>query len=147
MTFQIVAALLIVAGAALVFQNVLMAQMTAQTSNVLVTLILNSAVGLAALTALLFLRNGIAGFGEIVAAIRPVSVLPGLLGSFFVFASIAGYQKIGAAATISMLVGSQLVFGIAFDIARSGATQGLLSAIAGMALLMGGVMLIVFRPG
>lgn len=145
MTIQIIAALLVAAGAALVAQNVLMAQITTQASTVLVTLILNSAVGLAALTLLLFWRNGLAGFGEVASTLRPVSVLPGLLGSFFVFASIAGYQKLGAAATISILVASQLIFGLAFDLVRSGATQGLLSAIAGMALLMGGVTLIVGR--
>lgn len=147
MTFPIVASLLIAAGAALVAQNLLMAQMTSQTSNVLVTLIMNSAVGLAALTLLLFLRNGAAGFGDVIAAIRPTSVLPGLLGSFFVFASIAGYQKLGAAATISILVASQLVFGLAIDLTRSGTATGLFPATAGLALLIGGVMLIVFRAG
>ncbi len=36
-------------------------------------------------------------------------MIPGLLGSFFVFASISGYQNVGAATTIAVLVASQLI--------------------------------------
>ncbi|WP_171897982.1 DMT family transporter, partial [Salmonella enterica] len=37
----------------------------------------------------------------------------------FVFASISGYQNVGAATTITVLVASQLIGGLALDIARS----------------------------
>ncbi len=46
-------------------------------------------------------------------------LLPGLLGSLFVFAGILGYQKLGAAATISILVASQLCMGLLADVYRA----------------------------
>jgi transporter family-2 protein len=147
MTGTVVAALLAAAGVALVAQNLLMAQMTAQTSTILVPLVMNSAVGLIALSLLLLWRNGLAGLGDVLSIMHPASLLPGLLGSFFVFASIAGYQKLGAAATISILVASQLIFGLAVDLTRSGAANpsGFLSAILGVMLLLAGVLIIAFR--
>jgi transporter family-2 protein len=42
-----------------------------------------------------------------------------LLGSFFVFASISGYQNVGAATTIAVLVASQLIGGLVMDVLRS----------------------------
>jgi transporter family-2 protein len=47
-----------------------------------------------------------------------------LLGSFFVFASISGYQNVGAATTIAVLVASQLVGGLAMDIFALTACRG-----------------------
>jgi transporter family-2 protein len=139
--------LLIVAGAALVAQNLLMAQMTASVSTVLIALVMNSAVGLLALSILLVGRAGLSGVGETIGAFRPWSILPGLLGSFFVFASIVGYQRLGAAATISILVASQLVFGLAIDIARSdpATAQSQLPAFIGAGLLISGAILVASR--
>jgi hypothetical protein len=44
---------------------------------------------------------------------------PGLLGSFFVFASISGYQNVGAATTIAVLVASQLIGGLVMDVVEA----------------------------
>ena len=103
MTPGITLAFLVVAGAALVVQNVLMAKIAGAASSVLVALLMNSVVGGVVLSGLL-LRKG--GFGEIVGAFRPWFLIPGLLGTFFVFASMTGYKILGAAPTIAILIAS-----------------------------------------
>ena len=84
--------LLAAGGAALVVQNMVMTQISGRVSTVLIVLLLNSAVGLVLLSALLALRKGAGGFRELAAAFGPQALLPGILGSFFVFASLMGYQ-------------------------------------------------------
>ena len=113
----ITVATLILAGISLVVQNALMARITQSVSTVLIALVINSSVGLTALLAMLISRNGLAGLTEAAGAVRPWALLPGLLGSFFVFAGIMGYQRLGAAPTIAVLVASQLLAGLAFDAA------------------------------
>jgi transporter family-2 protein len=98
--------LLVSAGLCLVLQNLLMVRITLSASTVLVALVINSAVGLTVLLSLLLIRNGAGGVAEAVSALRPWAFLPGLLGSFFVFAGILGYQRLGAAPTIAILVAS-----------------------------------------
>ena len=136
--------LLIAAGAAVVVQNLLMVQITSGVSTVLITLLVNSAVGFAVLLTLLITRSGIAGVGEAIGALRYWSVLPGLLGSFFVFASIFGYQRLGAAATISVLIASQLIVGLGVDMVRSGGA-GNWGPMLGVVLLVAGAWLVAAR--
>jgi transporter family-2 protein len=134
--------LLVAAGVALVFQNLLMVKITQSVSTVLITLAINSAVGLVLLLASLLARKGLAGLGEMVQAMQPWLVLPGLLGSFFVFAGIMGYQSIGAAATIAVLVASQLLTGMLVQARQTHALPDV-SALLGAVLLMAGVVLIL----
>ena len=71
----------------------------------------------------------------------------GLLGSFFVFAGLLGYQRIGAASTIAILVASQLVAGLIADASASGTADfktNLLPLIGAVYLLVG-AMLILHR--
>ncbi|MCZ7466394.1 DMT family transporter [Rhizobium rhizogenes] len=136
-------ALLVGAGAAIVAQNILMAKISGNATTILVPLIMNSAVGLAVLTLLLIWRTGAAGVSEILHLFRPWNIFPGLLGSFFVFASILGYQRIGAAATVAVLVASQLGFGLLTDVFRSGNIAGI--TLFGAALLLAGAGLVAFR--
>ncbi|MBN8952295.1 DMT family transporter [uncultured Rhizobium sp.] len=140
-------ATLILAGISLVLQNVLMVRITQSVSTVIVTLVINSSVGLTALLLILISRNGLAGLAEVAGAIRPWAVLPGLLGSFFVFAGIMGYQRLGAAPTIAVLVASQLLAGLAFDAAISGKTMAgfSLSQLVGALLLVSGAVLVAGR--
>jgi transporter family-2 protein len=137
--------LLIAAGVALVAQNLLMVRITQSVSTVLITLVINSSVGLAGLAVLLLVRNGLSGFTEAAASVRPWALLPGLLGSFFVFSGLVGYQKIGAAPTIAILVASQLVAGLIAD-ASSAGTVGLraniLSMIGAMLLVVGAILIL-----
>ncbi len=76
-------------------------------------------VGIVLFVSILWFKQGMAGFGELVSSVRWWTLIPGLLGSFFVFASISGYQNVGAATTIAVLVASQLIGGLALDIFRS----------------------------
>lgn len=98
--------LLIAAGMGLVVQNLLMVRITESVSTILITLVINSSVGLLLLVGLLLAKNGLGAVAEVTGAARWWMLLPGLLGSLFVFAGILGYQKLGAAATISILVAS-----------------------------------------
>ena len=112
--------LLIAAGMGLVVQNLLMVRMTESVSTILITLVINSSVGLLLLVGLLLAKNGLGAVAEVTGAARWWMLLPGLLGSLFVFAGILGYQKLGAAATISILVASQLCMGLLVDVYRAG---------------------------
>lgn len=135
------------ARAGLVVQNMLMVRITQSASTILIAMLLNSLVGIVLFCAILLLRNGTAGFSELIATVRWWTLLPGLLGSFFVFASINGYQHLGAATTIAVLVASQLIGGLLFDIARtSGLTLRMLAGpVAGAVLLVIGAWLVARR--
>ena len=109
---------LIAAGIGLVVQNTLMVRITEASSTILIAMLLNSLVGIALFVAILLIKHGVSGFHELAAQVRWWTLLPGLLGSFFVFASISGYQHIGAATTIAVLVASQLIGGLALDVLR-----------------------------
>jgi len=147
MSSYIILATLAAAGISLVLQNILMVRITQSASTVLITLVVNSSVGLTALLLLLLARRGTAGLAEAIGAIRPWALLPGLLGSFVVFAGIWGYQRLGAAPTIAVLVASQLLAGLTFDAVRSGqmTLSGNAWQIAGAILLVIGAALVASR--
>lgn len=136
--------LLAAAGVSIVLQNILMVRITEAVSTVVITLVINSSVGLALLLVVLLLRSGINGITEAVGALRPWAILPGLLGSFFVFAGIVGYRKVGAATTIAILVASQLVTGLIFDSCRPQTTCIRINSLSflGAGLLILGAFLI-----
>jgi transporter family-2 protein len=106
---------------------------------------MNSAVGLSALLLILMWRAGAAGASEIVNTFRLWNVLPGLLGSFFVFASIVGYQRVGAASTIAILVASQLVIGLLVDFLRSDHFGWNSVTLVGALMLLAGAVLVASR--
>ncbi|EDJ9063783.1 EamA-like transporter family protein [Salmonella enterica subsp. arizonae] len=110
---------LIAAGVGLVVQNSIMVRITQTSSSILIAMLLNSLVGIVLFVTILWFKQGAAGFGELFVSVRWWTLIPGLLGSFFVFASISGYQNVGAATTIAVLVASQLIGGLALDLARS----------------------------
>ncbi|HAE7155468.1 TPA_asm: DMT family transporter [Salmonella enterica subsp. houtenae serovar 44:z4,z24:-] len=139
--------LLIAAGVGLVVQNSMMVRITQTSSTILIAMLLNSLVGIVLFVTILWFKQGAAGFGELVASVRWWTLIPGLLGSFFVFASISGYQNVGAATTIAVLVASQLIGGLALDIARShGVTlRAMVGPAFGALLLVIGAWLIAKR--
>lgn len=141
----LVSLLLVVAGAALIVQNLIMASAATRVSTLLIPLLLNSAVGLVLLSLLLLWQGGASGLRELIATTRPVSLFPGLLGTFFVFASLTGYRTLGAAPTIALLVASQLVVGLAVDLHRADPPRLALMPMLGVALLILGACLILFR--
>lgn len=141
-------AFLIAAGIGLVVQNTLMARITQTSSTILIAMLLNSLVGIVLFVSILWFKQGMAGFGELVSSVRWWTLIPGLLGSFFVFASISGYQNVGAATTIAVLVASQLIGGLVLDIFRSHGVplRALFGPICGAILLVvGGQTLILIR--
>ena len=139
--------LLVAAGVSLVAQNLLMVRISESASTILIALVINSSVGLLLLMALLFAKNGASALAEVTGNFRLWMLLPGLLGSFFVFSGIFGYQKLGAATTISVLVASQLVAGLAVDIYKAGpaALRDNLPALLGAVLLVAGAFLVARR--
>ncbi|MFQ8433298.1 DMT family transporter [Amaricoccus sp. W119] len=136
--------LLALAGAALVAQNLLMARMAATGGSTVAPLVLNSAVGLVALLVALLLQNGPSGLAAAVGGFRAWSLLPGLLGSFFVFASVTGFRELGPVSTVTVLVASQLLCGLAIEIARTGLAANV-TAIVGAGLLVAGSALVLAR--
>lgn len=101
-------ACLVAAGVGLVLQNTLMVRITQSASTILIAMLLNSLVGIVIFVTILLLKHGAAGFQELAVSVKWWTLIPGLLGSFFVFASISGYQNVGAATTIAVLIASQL---------------------------------------
>ncbi|WP_370677205.1 DMT family transporter [Pleomorphomonas sp. PLEO] len=123
-------------------QNLLMPQISAATSTPIIAMALNSVVGLTLLLSLLAARSGTAGFGELTAALSWRSLIPGLLGTFFVFASLIGYQRLGAGATISVLVTSQLIGDLVADAIRTGGARIDAATLVGAVMLGVGTVLV-----
>ncbi|MFV0339216.1 MAG: DMT family transporter [Parachlamydiaceae bacterium] len=136
--------ILVAAGISLVIQNLVMVKITEKVSTVTITLLLNSISGLLILLTILCIKNGMSGLNEAIKNISPMTLVPGALGSFFVFSGVLGYKHLGAAITIAILVGSQLVFGIIADsVSTPIPSKPALSTIIGAILLIAGVVLII----
>lgn len=135
------------AGIGLVVQNTIMVRITQSASTILIAMLLNSLVGIVLFTGILLARNGLTGVQELFATVRWWTLIPGLLGSFFVFASITGYQNVGAATTIAVLVASQLIGGLVMDIARSHGVplRAMIGPAVGAVLLVIGAWLVARR--
>jgi len=138
---------LIAAGIGLVVQNTLMVRITQSASTILIAMLLNSLVGIVLFVSILLIKHGVAGFQELYASVKWWTLIPGLLGSFFVFASISGYQYVGAATTIAVLVASQLIGGLVMDVVRSQgvALKALIGPVCGAVLLVLGAWLVARR--
>lgn len=139
--------LIMAAGVAIVAQNLLMARVAQTVSTIVIALLLNAVVGLTTLAAVLIGRRGWSGIVEAVGAITPWSLLPGLLGTFFVFAVLSGYRRMGAASTVAILVASQLVAGLVVDMLRAPVSdpKGNAVAVFGACLLVVGAVLVLRR--
>jgi bacterial/archaeal transporter family-2 protein len=132
-------------GAAIAIQNTIMGAVVARGVDFTGTLIINSTIGLSVLVAIAMIRSGPAFVVDIAAHARPWFVLPGLLGTFFVFAGVFGYRHLGAATTIVLVVAAQLATGIALDaIGVTGASRPIgLQTLLGAALIVTGALLVV----
>lgn len=140
-------ACLIAAGVGLVLQNTLMVRITQSASTILIAMLLNSLVVIVLFVTILLLRHGAAGFQELALNVKWWTLIPGLLGSFFVFASISGYQNVGAATTIAVLVASQLVGGLVIDLIRAQGVpiRALIGPVCGAVMLVVGAWLVARR--
>ena len=138
---------LIAAGIGLVVQNTLMVRITQSASTILIAMLLNSLVGIVLFVSILLIRHGLNGFQELAHSVKWWTLIPGLLGSFFVFASISGYQYVGAATTIAVLVASQLIGGLVMDILRQQGIpwRALVGPVCGAVMLVVGAWLVARR--
>lgn len=68
-------------------------------------------------------------------------------GVLFVFASISGYQNVGAATTIAVLLASQLVGGLIMDLVRAHGVpvRALIGPLCGAVMLVVGAWLVARR--
>ena len=126
------------AGAALAIQNAIMVAVVDRGVGFIGTLIINSTIGLVVLAAIETIRSGPGFAVDIITRAKPWFVLPGLLGTFFVFAGVFGYRQLGAATTIVLIVAAQLAMGIALD--AMGLTVG--ARPIGMQMLLGAALLV-----
>ncbi|QNQ20375.1 DMT family transporter [Kosakonia sp. SMBL-WEM22] len=140
-------AFLVAAGIGLVIQNTLMVRITQASSTILIAMLLNSLVGIVLFVSILLIKQGVGGFQELVTSVKWWTLIPGLLGSFFVFASISGYQNVGAATTIAVLIASQLIGGLVMDVVKSEgvALRALIGPVCGAVLLVIGAWLVARR--
>jgi Uncharacterized protein conserved in bacteria len=140
-------AFLVAAGIGLVVQNMLMVRITQNASTILIAMLLNSLVGIVLFVSILLIKYGLTGMGELVATVKWWTLIPGLLGSFFVFASISGYQYVGAATTIAVLVASQLIGGLVMDMVRSQGIpwRAMVGPVCGAIMLVIGAWLVARR--
>jgi transporter family-2 protein len=140
-------AFLVAAGIGLVIQNTLMVRITQNASTILIAMLLNSLVGIVLFVSILLIKYGLSGVNDLVAAVKWWTLIPGLLGSFFVFASISGYQYVGAATTIAVLVASQLIGGLVMDMVRSQGIpwRALVGPVCGAVMLVVGAWLVARR--
>ena len=147
MNASLTLACLVAAGVGLVLQNTLMVRITQSASTILIAMLLNSLVGIVIFVTLLLLRQGAAGFQELALSVKWWTLIPGLLGSFFVFASISGYQNVGAATTIAVLVASQLIGGLVMDVLKSNGIplRALVGPVCGAVMLVIGAWLVARR--
>ena len=140
-------ACLIAAGVGLVLQNTLMVRITQSASTILIAMLLNSLVGIVIFVTILLLKHGAAGCQELAISVKWWTLIPGLLGSFFVFASISGYQNVGAATTIAVLIASQLVGALVIDLIRAHHVplRALVGPLCGAVMLVVGAWLVARR--
>jgi len=141
MTVLVTLLLLATAGTALVLQNALMLEARTVSGSIWVALWLNSAVGLVVLSVTALAVDGPEAFARLATGRWWLFLVPGLLGTLFVFASLTGYAQVGATLTISALVASQVVAGLGFDTLRG--TTVAPAQILGLVLLVAGVALVV----
>ncbi|EOU8148319.1 TPA: EamA-like transporter family protein [Escherichia coli] len=120
-------AFLIAAGIGLVVQNTLMVRITQTSSTILIAMLLNSLVGIVLFVSILWFKQGMAGFGELVSSVREL--------------------RPRSWTTIAVLVASQLIGGLMLDIFRSHGVplRALFGPICGAILLVVGAWLVARR--
>lgn len=140
-------ALALAAGVALVLQNALMVAITGRGLSLTGALLCNSAVGLVILTVLELSRPQTGLFYSL-DKLQWWFVVPGLLGTFFVFASLTGYKLQGGAATIMLILAGQLAASLLLDrIGLTGVVRELSwQRMLGTLVVMGGAWMVVSAP-
>lgn len=82
-------AFLIAAGIGLVVQNTLMVRITQTSSTILIAMLLNSLVGIVLFVSILWFKQGMAGFGELVSSVALVDTYTWLAGIVFLSSPVS----------------------------------------------------------
>jgi bacterial/archaeal transporter family-2 protein len=141
-------ALVLLAGASLSLQNLILSAMVARGLGQITALALNSAVGLVLLVGVNLALLGPGVVPLVAHAWRWWFILPGLLGTFAVFALLTGYTKVGAATPTVALIAGQVLTALVLDLAGLTVRPGALTPAgwAGIALfVVGGALFLYAR--
>ena len=126
-----------------------LAAMLARGLGLLFALIMNSLVGLLLLCGVALAGDGGASLTDAARRLQPWFLASGLLGTFFVFASLRSYRALGVSpGNPALITAAQMVLGLLFDATGAYVIQPKalgLGAWVGAALLICGVALIVSR--
>jgi transporter family-2 protein len=133
-------------GVLLALQNLLLSSLAARGLAFPAVLLLNTLVGLALLLSINIATTRMAFVGQITAAWTPWYLVPGLLGTFVVFALVFGYSRVGAAAPTIGLIAGQILAAIALDVLQVGPSSRppTLSGLLGALLVAAGATLVVW---
>jgi transporter family-2 protein len=139
-------ALVLLAGASLSLQNLILSAMVARGLGQITALALNSAVGLVLLVGVNLALLGPGVVLLVAQAWRWWFIVPGLLGTFAVFALLTGYTKVGAATPTVALIAGQVLTALVLDLAGLTVRPGALTPAgwAGIALFVGGGALFLY---
>ena len=143
---MIALALALIGGVALAIQNLILSGIAARGLAFPTVLLLNTLVGLALLLAINFAVTGTAFVAGVAAAWRWWFLLPGLLGTFVMFAMVFGYTRAGAAAPTIGLIAGQVLASTLLDAMQigPGSRPPSASALLGGLLVAAGATLVVW---
>lgn len=132
-------------GFVLALQNLVLSSLAARGLAFPAVLLLNTLVGLALLLSINVATTGTAFVGQITAAWTPWYLVPGLLGTFVVFAMVFGYSRVGATAPTIGLIAGQILAAIALDALQVGPSSRPLSlaGVLGALLVAAGAVIVV----
>jgi transporter family-2 protein len=142
-----VAILALSGGVTLAIQNLLLAGMVGRGLASITALALNSLVGVTLLLVINLAWHGTAVVGTVAQSWQPWFLLPGILGTFVVFAMLIGYTRAGATIPTASLITGQLLAVALIDQFRAQG-PGPLGPLGwlGIALLIAGATLVIFAP-
>lgn len=138
-------ALLTFAALALVVQNLVMVKITSQSSSPLIAMASNAIVGNIILVVLLTWRIGPSALPQLGTSLSGWGLIPGVLGTFFVFSSIYGYQSLGPTLAATTLVAGQVIFGLLADSITGKSDILNVKTLLGLGLLILGAALVLSR--
>lgn len=133
-------------GFVLALQNLLLSSLAARGLAFPAVLLLNTLVGLVLLLSINVATTGSTFVDQITSAWTPWYLVPGLLGTFVVFAMVFGYSRVGATAPTIGLIAGQILAALVIDALHVGPTSRPLSwaGVLGTLLVAAGAALVVW---
>jgi bacterial/archaeal transporter family-2 protein len=137
--------LVFAAGVAMAVQNLLLAAMVGRGLGSVTALAVNSAVGLALLAVVNAAAYGSSAGSSVALAWRWRFVLPGMLGTFVVFAVLFGFRTIGATQPVVAAIAGQVLAAVTLDAIGVTSRPGTLTPMGwiGAALFVAGACMVV----